>query len=135
MKLNTNVRIKVNSNAEKLAALEILSEVYGLPVCEVSKRLALDGIKNNSGGVSGGDLIGPDHNGIDGYSFSSDFTFNFSEIDKAIEFIKGKKVEVKLNDEYTAEVTKTEIKVGCQTFPISVLDALNDAREELNKGN
>jgi len=38
--------------------------------------------------------------------------------------------DVKLNHEYTATITKDTIKVGCQTFPISILDKLQDARKK-----
>lgn len=135
MKLNTDVRIRVNSNAEKLAALEILSAVYDQPVEPGSRRLALDGIKTGCYYVSGGEYIGIGicSDCISGYTGSGDNkTFNFSEIDKAIKFIKEKKeIEVKLNDEYTAKVSKTEIRVGRQIFPISILEGLNDARAEL----
>lgn len=37
---------------------------------------------------------------------------------------------VKLNDSYIAEVTKDSVKVGCQTFPISIIDALVAARNK-----
>lgn len=41
-------------------------------------------------------------------------------------------MEVKLNSEYTAIVSKKEIKVGCQTFPIDILDKLCEARDSVN---
>lgn len=40
-----------------------------------------------------------------------------------------KPIKVKLNSEYTAEVSD-EIKVGCQMFPISILDDLVAARDK-----
>lgn len=40
-------------------------------------------------------------------------------------------IEVKLNDTYTAKVTKDSIKVGCQTFPVSILKELNEALKNL----
>lgn len=45
--------------------------------------------------------------------------------------IKASTRRVKLNDSYQATVSKTEIKVGCQTFPVSVLKELMKAVEEL----
>ncbi len=39
--------------------------------------------------------------------------------------------EVKLNSQYTAVVSKTEIKVGCQTFPVSILKELQSAVDKL----
>lgn len=41
-------------------------------------------------------------------------------------FDKKKPVSVKLNNDYTAEVTNV-IKVGCQTFPLSIIDDLANA--------
>ena len=40
--------------------------------------------------------------------------------------------KVKLNSDYTATVTKETIKVGCQTFPVSILKDLQKALESLN---
>ncbi len=40
--------------------------------------------------------------------------------------------EVRLNSKYDAVVTKDTVTVGCQTFPISILDKLVEAREKLN---
>lgn len=40
---------------------------------------------------------------------------------------------VELNSEYNAKVTTDTIEVGCQKFPISILDALNKAHEELTQ--
>lgn len=39
--------------------------------------------------------------------------------------------KVKLNDTYEAIISKDTIKVGCQTFPISILADLNDAYASL----
>lgn len=40
---------------------------------------------------------------------------------------------VKLNDEYTAILTTKEVKVGCQTFPLEVIDLLVEAKNEVLK--
>lgn len=50
------------------------------------------------------------------------------QLDEFFEFLKtdGKRF-VKLNDEYTAEVTKTHVIVGCQEFPHSVVRKLYEA--------
>ncbi len=59
----------------------------------------------------------------------------FTTLDEVLTLIstpvKPTNVEVKLNDEYTAVVTKDTIVVGCQTFPISALTALNEAVNKL----
>jgi hypothetical protein len=44
---------------------------------------------------------------------------------------KPSKVKVVLNSQYTAEVSKDSIVVGCQTFPIEILDELIEARNKL----
>lgn len=48
-------------------------------------------------------------------------------VELSIEFEK-----VKLNDSYTAEVFKDKLVVGCQTFPISILDELVKAHKSLD---
>ena len=40
---------------------------------------------------------------------------------------------VELNDEYTAVITKDSIQVGCQSFPLEVLDKLLEARNKVKK--
>lgn len=50
------------------------------------------------------------------------------------EFLSLKKdvnIEIKLNDEYTAIVSKDNVKVGCQTFPLSVITKLYNAVEKM----
>lgn len=44
-----------------------------------------------------------------------------------------KPVKVKLNDTYTATVTADTIEVGCQKFPIGVLDELIKARDSFKR--
>jgi hypothetical protein len=40
-------------------------------------------------------------------------------------------VSIPLNSEYTAIVSEKEIRVGCQTFPIEILDKLVKAHQNL----
>lgn len=40
-------------------------------------------------------------------------------------------IKVNLNSEYTAYVSKDGIKVGCQIFPLSILDELVKARDKI----
>lgn len=42
-------------------------------------------------------------------------------------------IEVKLNSEYTAVVSKDGLKVGCQTFNLSVIDDLAKAKKEVTQ--
>lgn len=46
---------------------------------------------------------------------------------------KPKTIQVQLNSLYTAYVTKDHVKVGCQTFPMSVMDKINDAIQRVRK--
>jgi hypothetical protein len=50
-----------------------------------------------------------------------------------VELVKltAKSKEVVLNESYTAKVYSDKIEVGCQTFPISILDELIEARNSL----
>jgi hypothetical protein len=41
------------------------------------------------------------------------------------------KIDVKLNDSYTATVSKGNVKVGCQTFPIEKIQEIIDAHNKL----
>jgi hypothetical protein len=44
---------------------------------------------------------------------------------------KPTQIEVKLNDEHNAIVTKDSIEVGCQTFSIDIIEKLAEARKQL----
>lgn len=41
-------------------------------------------------------------------------------------------IEVKLNEKHSAKVFKDKVAVGCQTFPITIIDDLKKALEELS---
>lgn len=62
---------------------------------------------------------------------NGDFNFPY-DATKHVEFIQ---IKVKLNDKYTAIVSKDIITVGCQTFPTSILKELNEAYVRLSKSN
>jgi hypothetical protein len=49
-----------------------------------------------------------------------------------IEVIKPKFIEVTLNGTYNAKVYEDKIEVGCQTFPISILEDLVKASREIS---
>jgi hypothetical protein len=46
--------------------------------------------------------------------------------------IKKERVKVSLNPKYDAYVSDKEITVGCQTFPIEILEQLQKALKEYN---
>lgn len=50
---------------------------------------------------------------------------------KNYKYRKTSSKKVKLNDDYDAIVSKDTIQVGCQTFPISILDDLAKALKEI----
>ena len=54
---------------------------------------------------------------------------NYTELADLL--VKPTTVEVKLNNEHTAIVKADSIQVGCQSFPIDILDKLNEARATL----
>lgn len=49
-------------------------------------------------------------------------------------FDKPKSVEVKLNDNHTAIVSADTVKVGCQTFPASIISELAEAHNKVLGG-
>ena len=60
------------------------------------------------------------------------FGFNYPVM--SLEFISNPEnsINVKLNNNYTAEVFKDKVVVDCQEFSISILDDLNKAKETIN---
>lgn len=54
-------------------------------------------------------------------------------IDEVLVYLKtlSLTIDVKLNASYTAVVSKDTVKVGCQTFPISVIKEILDASKKL----
>lgn len=66
--------------------------------------------------------------------FGKDFTFSQLEAfyDYLTEYFeRPTEIKVKLNDEYSATVTKDKITVGCQVFDAAILDDLLAARNKL----
>jgi hypothetical protein len=52
----------------------------------------------------------------------------------SLDFIlTGSNRSVVLNEEYTAEVSPGGVKVGCQTFPLSIVEELYKAVQEVSK--
>ncbi len=54
-------------------------------------------------------------------------------MEEFIKLFKSKTREVVLSADYTALVSGTEVKVGCQTFPLSIIDDLAAAVKEVSK--
>jgi hypothetical protein len=66
---------------------------------------------------------------VKGIKVSGGYNYPFFVLEKVPE--APKTVEVELNNTYTATVSATTLKVGCQNFDISVLDKLVEARDSL----
>lgn len=62
-------------------------------------------------------------------------SFTFGELEQFVDYIskppKPNSVEVKLNDKYSAVVTKGTITVGCQIFSADILKELTTAHASL----
>ena len=46
-------------------------------------------------------------------------------------FMEPQEIKVVLNIQYTATVTKDGVKVGCQEFPLEIIEDLKKAKDEL----
>ena len=77
------------------------------------------------------------------YPKTRHYAGNYSQIDN-VEMITFEQLfqmtfapefkEVKLNDSHSAQVYKDKIVVGCQTFPVEIMDKLRDAWESVKSG-
>ena len=123
------VCIHVNNCAEKIAALYFLSEKTGVKPSQASLGDALKGQLNGRWiAVSISDSY------ISGWfaKLSDRIEIPFAYMHKIDDIIAGHdSVKVKLNDTYTAIVTRDEIKVGCQTFKIGILTSLLAAHKKI----
>jgi hypothetical protein len=59
--------------------------------------------------------------------------YPFSEIHKLLIDVQESEIEVKLNNKYTALVSKKGIQVGCQLFPLSIVSDLAEAVKNSHK--
>lgn len=117
--------IKVNNCAEKLAALYFFAAKAGIEVSEYSVQEAL------AGRIAGA-WVGISNDGVDravgfGCLLNGRTEIPFS---KLAEIDTYQTIVVKLNDSYTASISKGGVQVGCQIFPLDVITELNAA---LNK--
>jgi hypothetical protein len=77
-----------------------------------------------------GDITHSELANAEAYSKKDSMFVTFEELAEYFDSV-GKIVKVKLNEEYDAIVSKDRIQVGGQEFPISILDELNKAKEQL----
>jgi len=102
-------------------------------------------------GINTNDVYGPDHEAVTSICFDLDkkaFAFAatgsfYDDVGAEVPFerligelvkIGAITVVVKLNDKYEAQVTKDGVTVGCQKFPLAVIDSLVKARNQVFGG-
>lgn len=80
-------------------------------------------------------VIDFDKNAISGHQKISDYLQNSKLIafNDLFSLSVPVKVTVKLNENYSAEVSATRIKVGCQVFSLDIIDKLIEARDKVTK--
>ena len=124
------VLIKVNTAAEKLAALQLLSNLTG---CDISDVVWRDTVEGNL--ISDYPYVYLDED--DAVSATSD---DMKRYYRNIDFANigvlyaEPKIEVRLSDSYTAIVTAKGIKVGCQNISHATLDSVHAASMKLRSG-
>jgi hypothetical protein len=123
----SNIRIKINNQAEKLAALYFLAAKTGLKI----SSSVLDATLNNR--CIGDFCFVYSHSMISASCKADNSTIvEFSDLKNFDSYLAPKFVEVVLNKEHTAKVYKDKVVVGCQNFPISVIGDLVRAREKID---
>lgn len=127
----SNIRIKINNQAEKLAALYFLAAKSG---CKISDIVLKNTLANNSLVMQhpyvyiSGEIVTATCSDV-----GHDITIvKFSDLKNFDSYLALKFVEVVLNKEHTAKVYKDKVVVGCQSFPISVLEELYKAKLSLD---
>lgn len=119
-----NYSIRVVNLEEKRAAVEFLKATTG--ITEIWATLD----------VMCGEFVflssksGSNQYAINGGILTSNKKVNFDQIHTLL--LEPNFIKVVLNKEYTAEVSKDQISVGCQTFPASKVKELQDAINKLN---
>lgn len=65
-------------------------------------------------------------------NYNGDVIYTYKDLGKIIEFITGtNEIIVKNVGDYNAVITKENVTVGCQTFPIDIIDNLVKAKNQL----
>lgn len=120
--MNLNYYIKCSTVQEKVEAVELLSKLTGLLARSVN--------------VASGSRVGEfpyvyvnwERNWIGAKRYDSSFAargenvLDFKDINRI--FLEDGPTRIKLNDQYTAEVSAAGIKVGCQTFSFEKIEEL-----------
>lgn len=127
--MNKKVCIKVNSITEKMAAVFLLSQAYDIKPATDYQDSLLPGFwwvkPDYSNAIINASATEPSYQHYHVIDFSPDLTPE--KIRKMLEV----KV-IRLNNEYSAEVSKGKVKVGCQTFPIEKIQEILDAHSKLS---
>jgi hypothetical protein len=132
----SKVIIRTTTPAQNLAALYFLSAKTGLPICSLAEKTAKDlnmtypYIAVGDGAVAG---YASYHYTVED---NPEHVIEFNDLHKFDDFVKtldNSEASVILNKEYTAIVTTKGIKVGCQTFPISIIKDLQAALDKVTQ--
>ena len=125
----SKVAIHINSLAEKIATLCFFEKFSnGKMLDKIIPNALLDDFNwqvYNYIIIDGNDIYGSQGDIV--RQLKTLTVIEFADIPK---LFKANTVSVKLNDEYDAIVSADEIKVGCRTFPISIIDKLVEAKEK-----
>jgi len=124
------VLIKVNNTAEKLAALQLLSNLTGTAISDTVWQDTVEGKF-----ISEYPYVYFDEE-RNVSATSDEVKRGYRNIDFAnIGVLYAEpKIEVRLSDSYTAIVTAKGIKVGCQNISHSTLDMVHAASMKLRSG-
>jgi hypothetical protein len=135
IELLKTISICVHTGDEKLAALELLSSLLSRPIGEVAKKYAIQA--GSSRNYMGGRYVRYDGTTIEGgVSSNGKRIVDFVDIPALLIELNTPlpipvPIEVPLNGDYIAIVSKDEITVGCQKFPLDIIDKLVAARDEI----
>jgi hypothetical protein len=124
-----NVRIHIHNQEEKLAALEFLSKMSGLPINVIvleetkqNENIAKFNYVNISDGEVGANM-----------EMGNADIFEFSNIHTLLTRTESVSISVKLSDGYTAVVKKSGVVVGCQKFSWDAMDRLFKAIKKVRE--
>ena len=125
----SGIKVKTDTISEKLATILFLEKLTGLKCQNIvySETLEGRGMKYSYVYVGLGEI---------GASCSNHATilFNYSDLSEIENKVRNfrRSIPVRLNDEYTAEVYKDKVVVGCQTFTIEQIKKILDVAVKYN---
>ncbi len=121
-----NIAVKIESHP---ARLNFIRALYGLGFFETPNLLLGESL--DSGWEDYSHIIIRQNKTFTGRDFVEHDERAMSIGDALAHLCEHQIISVKLNDDYTAILSHDGIKVGCQTFPLSVIDELVKAKKLL----